>query len=102
MILVRLIGYVLLLAGIAALGAEIYRSLEAGHWVLLPFGEIWATIDIESLNIVQAGLERHVHPLLWDPVLLSIVLAPAWLVLGLPGLILILIARQRRRRRMFS
>lgn len=102
MIVLRILGYVLLLAGITALGAEVLNSIEAGAWTILTGGEIWARIDLPSLNALQAGLERHIDPFLWDPILLNILLAPAWLVLGLPGLILILVARRRRSRRMFS
>ncbi|PJK29585.1 hypothetical protein [Minwuia thermotolerans] len=102
MIVLRILGYLLLLAGITALGVEILNSLEAGEWAILSAGEIWARIDRESLRATQVGLERYIHPYLWDPIMLNIVLAPAWLVLGLPGLILILLARRRRSRRMFS
>lgn len=103
MIVLRILGYLLLLAGITALGVEILHSLEAGEWTILTGGEIWARIDRESLRATQVGIERHLGiPFLWDPILLNIILAPAWLVLGLPGLILILLARRRRSRRMFS
>lgn len=102
MILLRIIGYLLLFLAIVALGAEILMSVQAGEWVALAVGDVWAEIDRNSIALVQAGLERHVHPYLFDPVLLTILLWRAWLVAGVPALIILLLARRRRQRRMFT
>lgn len=102
MSVLRIIGYVLLLAGIVALGFEIVQSLEAGRWILLTLGQVWAAIDRVSLNMVQVGLERYIHPFLWDPVFLTVLLWPAWLVFGVLGGLLIALGRRRRSKRMFS
>lgn len=103
MIIVRIIGYVLLLAGLVALGAELLSSLEAGKWTIIPLGQRWVEFfGFTSLQSIQVGLERYVHPFLWNPVLQSVFEAPAWLPLVLLGLIFILVARRRRRRRMFG
>lgn len=102
MILLRIIGYLLLFLAIAALGAEILMSVEAGEWVALAVGDVWAEIDRNSISLVQAGLERHVHPYLFDPILLTILLWRAWLVAGVPALVILLLARRRRQRRMFT
>ncbi|MDF1734157.1 MAG: hypothetical protein P1U37_02655 [Minwuia sp.] len=102
MILLRIIGYLLLFLAIAALGAEILMSVQAGEWVALAVGDIWAEIDRESIGLVQVGLERYVHPYLFDPILLTILLWPAWLVAGVPALVILLLARRRRQRRMFT
>lgn len=102
MILLRIIGYLLLFLAIAALGAEILMSVQAGEWVALAVGDVWAEIDRNSISLVQAGLERHVHPYLFDPILLTILLWRAWLVAGIPALVILLLARRRRQRRMFT
>lgn len=102
MILLRIIGYLLLFLAIAALGAEILTSVQAGEWVSLAVGDVWADIDRESIGLVQVGLERYVHPFLFDPILLTILLWPAWLVAGIPALVILLLARRRRQRRMFT
>ncbi|WP_281018871.1 MULTISPECIES: hypothetical protein [unclassified Minwuia] len=102
MILLRIIGYLLLFLAIAALGAEILMSVQAGEWVSLAVGDVWAQIDRESIGLVQVGLERYVHPYLFDPVLLTILLWPSWLVAGVPALLILLLARRRRQRRMFT
>ena len=102
MILLRIIGYLLLFLAIAALGAEILMSVQAGEWVSLAVGDVWAEVDRESIGLVQVGLERYVHPYLFDPILLTILLWPAWLVAGGPALVILLLARRRRQRRMFT
>ena len=102
MILLRIIGYLLLFLAIAALGAEILMSVQAGEWVSLAVGDVWAEVDRESIGLVQVGLQRYVHPYLFDPILLTILLWPAWLVAGVPALVILLLARRRRQRRMFT
>jgi hypothetical protein len=37
-----------------------------------------------------------VHPVLWHPVISTILLAPAFIVIGLPGALLAFLARRRR------
>lgn len=102
MILLRIVGYILLLSGIAALGAELLQYLEAGTWRSLPLGKLWYDLDRESLNGFQVVLERYIWDVLWDPVVLTVLQWPAWAVLGTPGLLILALARRRRQRRMFS
>lgn len=103
-VVVRVFGYLLLLTGLAALGAEILKSLETGAWTPVPLGQRWTDIfGFQSLQAIQVGLERHLGiPFLWDPVVQGVFEAPAWVPLCVLGLILIVFARRRRQRRMFS
>ena len=98
----RPLGWGLVALALLALGAELLASLEAGDYVALTAGEVWYAIDPASLNLVQAVVQRYLHPALWDPVATAILLRPAWLVLGLPGAALAYIFRTRRPRRWFS
>lgn len=103
MFIIRIIGYLLLLAGLVALGAELLSSLEAGEWTPIALGQRWVEFfGFSSLQSIQVGLERYVHAFLWNPVLQSVFEAPAWLPLVILGLLIILIARRRRRHRMFG
>ncbi|WP_417515318.1 hypothetical protein [Minwuia sp.] len=103
MIIVRLIGYILLLAGLVALGAEVLVSLEAGSWTPISLGQRWAEFfGFDSILAIQNGLQRYLHPFLWDPLLQSVFEAPAWLPLVVLGLLILLVSRRRRTRRMFS
>ncbi len=71
---------------------------------LRPAGELWSHIDVASLNLVQAVIERYVWPPLWDPVIFSLLLLPAIVIPAVPGLVLVVLChgrvkRRRRRRR---
>ena len=46
-----------------------------------------------TLNLVQAATERYVSPWLWDPVLVSILFVPVFVLLGVIGFLLMLVAR---------
>lgn len=61
-------------------------------------GYVWANIHQNSLLLAQPAVERHVTPWLWQSVLQPFFLEqPAWLVLGILGILLLLIGRKKRR-----
>ena len=59
-------------------------------------GEDWNNLHSTSLQLLQPAIERHVAIWLWDPLMLSVLTAPTWLVLGIIGSIFILIGRKRK------
>lgn len=99
----RAIGWLLVLAALCAAGYEAWLAVEAGAWRPVAAGELWYRLHSASLNAAQAGIQRYVAPWLWDPAITAVLLAPAWLVLGLPGALLLWLCRRRggrgRRRR---
>ena len=99
MIVFRAIGWLLVLAALAALGWDIYLWIHEGHWAATPTGKVWYQISPGSLNLLQAVIERHIWKILWNPIVLTVLLQPLWLVLGIPGLLLALVPRPRKRRR---
>ena len=46
-------------------------------------------------RLLQGFIERQIHPLLWDPILLHMLMLPNWLVLGLFGAGLFYLVRRR-------
>ena len=93
----RVFGWALLLLAALAAIADAVRWGRTGVWRSETLGGLWAQYDVAGLNLVQAGIQRHVAPWLWDDALLPALLAPAWLVPGLAGLILAALFRRRRR-----
>jgi hypothetical protein len=89
-------GAGLLALGLAALGYEGLLALETGSYRMLAAGELWYALDRSSLNLVQAIIQRHVHPALWDPLLASILIWPVWSLLGGAGAFLFLAFAPRR------
>ncbi len=95
MVVGRVLGWLLIVLAVAAAGYEGISSIDAGAYDELAFGELWAKIDIASLNLVQAVVQRHIWPWLWDAVILNLLLLPAWAVLSVPGIIMVLAFRTR-------
>lgn len=98
MIIGRVIGWIFLIAAIAVLVRDVTAWISTGDFVLIAAGELWFSLDNGSLNLVQAVTQRYVLPSLWDPVIVTILLWPAILVLGVPGLILSWLFRRRPRK----
>lgn len=97
----RIIGVIFAALALLAAGGELVSSLEAGSWQPLALGLLWYRIDPGSLNLLQAAIERHVSPTIWDPVLVTILQAPTWLVLGLIAALLLYLFRRRQPKRWF-
>ena len=99
MLIFRLIGYLLALAGLGFLIVDGARSIAAGELILTRFGQSWFDLDSASLNAAQALVQRYVHPYVWDPVIQTILQWPTFAVaLGL-SLLFVVIGRPRRRGR---
>ena len=96
MIFARVIGWSLIAFALIVAGSEILNSLEEGAWRPLAAGLLWYKISPGGINFTQAIVQRYLHPTLWDPVIIAILQTPAWVVLGLPGLILLLYCRKER------
>jgi hypothetical protein len=80
---------------------EGWQLVAGGRAGFSKVGDIWYAIHPTSLQLLQPAIERHIEPRvgqwLWDPVMLTILTAPAWLVLAIIGAILMLIGWRRRR-----
>lgn len=98
MMIGRIIGWIFLIAALAVLVRDVLASIDAGSLVLIATGELWFSLHNGSLNLIQAVTQRYVSPSLWDPVIVTVLLWPAVLVLGVPGIVLSWLFRARRRK----
>ncbi len=96
---VRVIGLWLVAVAVVAAAIDGTKSIAASKLVLTPLGQHWFQLAPESLNAAQAGIQRTVSPLLWDPVIQWILLLPTWLVAGVLGMLLVWLGSRGRRRR---
>lgn len=99
MIIARIIGLLLVLAGATAF---VFDLLEASGFEAVEMsaaGELWYRLHPGSLELSQAVIERYLWPPLWNPGIVTILLWPAPLVFAIPGLaILGLVALMGRTR----
>jgi hypothetical protein len=65
------------------------------HLAFLKFGEAWAIVDQNSLNLVQEWTKQHA-PWAWDPYLQRGFDLPTWTVLGVAAMILIVLGRKKK------
>jgi len=99
MIVGRVIGWILVVAGLAILAKDVIGWLDTGTLAFSATGELWFSLHNGSLNLIQAITQRYIWPTLWDPVLVTVLLWPAFLVIGIPGLLLSWLFRRRPRLR---
>lgn len=91
------LGCVLLLAAFAAAAAEVVVHAERGREPgMATAHDLWYALAPGSLVIAHIRVER-LSPALWDPVIVTILSWPAWVLLGLPGAALFAAFRPRRR-----
>lgn len=57
--------------------------------------DVWSAIHQASLAALQPAIEG-LSPWLWDPVAITILRQPAWLVLAVTGILLIMIGRKKK------
>lgn len=97
--LLRILGYGLLAVAIIAGISDASSSIAQSEVHLAPLGQVWFDLSPETLNLAQAGVQRHLHPALWDPVLQSMLTWPVWAVFAPFGLLLLWLGARRRRQR---
>ena len=97
MVFLRILGVWFLLGAMIALTIDGTKSLASGEgqWVLTPLGEHWFNLHAASLNTLQAAIERNVSPILWDPVVVSLLQVPTWVFFGVLGLLMYWLGRHR-------
>ena len=72
------------------------RSIAGNQLVITSVGEIWNNIHSTSLQLLQPAIERHVAVWLWNPVILTVLTAPAALVFAIIGAFLMLLGRKKK------
>ena len=96
MIVGRIIGWLFVLAAVATAARDITAWIDTGTYVQIRLGELWFQIDNASLNLVQAVVQRYVFPALWDPVIVTVLLLPAWFFFAVPAIVLLVLCRRKR------
>lgn len=85
-----------MLAAFAGAAAEtIARALPGGSGWMLSTAELWQSLWPGAYLISSIRISA-LEPQLWDPVILTFLSVPAWLLLGLPGVILAWMCRPNR------
>lgn len=92
--LLRLIGYLSVAAGFVALVIDGARSIANAGLRFTPLGEVLIAVIQERYQQIQPAIERNLHPWLWDPLVLSVLRAPAAVIALLLGFALLWLGRR--------
>lgn len=91
----RSLGLVLLAAGFVFFIYDGTKSIADQTVYISKFSQTWAEIHQQSLQSVQAAVEKSAA-WLWTPVIQPVLEQPTWLVLGTIGMIMILLGRKKK------
>lgn len=96
----RFLAAAIALLAVGVFAVDLWSGPGSGHALRLSvLGEWWAWIHRDSLLLLQPALERHLSPILWDPVMLTLLETPLSVLLAILAAVIWLGARRRPRKR---
>ena len=96
--ILRLLGLFSLALAVITAVLDVTRTIADSAPVITPLGTDWFNFSPSSLNLSQAIIQRYVHPVLWDPVFVKILLMPSWSVFAVLAALLLWFGKPRERR----
>lgn len=91
--LVRALGLLLLAGGFVLAVVDGTQSIAQSQLAFRPLGATAFALFPKSFPVLEPAVTRHLHPFIWDPLLLNVLLLPTALVLFVLGLVLVWLAR---------
>jgi hypothetical protein len=98
----RLLAGIFLLIAVMAAVTDATHSLASKQITLLSAQDHWSRLAPTSFAAARASVRRSTHPLVWDAGLGKVLQLPAWVLLGLVGLLLAYAGRRRRRVNLYA
>jgi hypothetical protein len=98
-LILRVLGTWLLGLAVVLLIIDGTKSLAANALVLTPLGETWSTVNAPSLSAVRAFFETRFFADFLGRLFSLLLTYPAFAVIAVPGLLLAVVGRARRRQR---
>jgi hypothetical protein len=94
--LFRFIGLICLAAAFILVIYDGTKSIAANSLFLTSTRTLWELISAGSVAKLKPVIEPYAGGLLWDPVMVAILAAPAWALLGGFGVLLLLFGRRKK------
>jgi len=94
--LFRFIGLICLAAAFILLIYDGTKSIAGNRLYLTSLRTLWELINAGSLQKLKPLIEPFAGGFLWDPVMVAILAAPSWSLLGGFGILLLLLGRRKR------
>jgi cytochrome c-type biogenesis protein CcmH/NrfF len=80
---------------LAVLARDMFVWIDTKHWAPIAVGQLWFDLDRSSLNLVQAVVQRYIHPFLWDPIIVTVLLWWAFAALMVLGVLILALSGRR-------
>jgi hypothetical protein len=94
--LLRLFGLIFLAAGFVLVIYDGTKSIAGNMLFLTSVRAIWDLASPGSLAKLRPMIEPYAGGYLWDPLMITILAAPGWSVLGAFGIAFLLLGRKKR------
>jgi len=94
--LLRFIGLLCLAAAFILVIYDGTKSIAGNGLALTSVRALWELINAGSLQKLEPMVRPYAGGLLWDPVMVTLLSAPAWGMFGLFGIVFILLGRKKR------
>jgi len=94
--LLRFLGLILLAAAFILVIYDGTKSIAANSISLTTVQALWTLVHPSSLAKLKPLIEPYAKGLLWDPVTVSLLAAPAWSLLGIAGILLLFLGRKKK------
>lgn len=94
--MLRFIGIWILAAGFVFFVYDGTKSIAGNAFYMTKLGDTWNAVHSTSQQWLQPTIEHNLAAWLWDPVALSVLTAPTWLVFGIIGAVLVLLGRKKK------
>jgi hypothetical protein len=93
--LVRFLGLVLMAAGFVGLVIDATGSIANGQATFTPLGEVGQSLFPGSFGQLEPAVSRNAHPIVWDPVLVTLFKLPAAITGFALGALFLWLGRRR-------
>ena len=94
--LFRFLGLICLAAAFILVIYDGTKSIAVNSLYLTSVRALWDLINAGSLAQLKPQIQSYANGVLWDPVMLSLLAAPSWSVLGILGIIFVLLGRKKK------
>jgi hypothetical protein len=94
--LFRFLGLILLAAAFILVIYDGTKSIAGNGLSLTTVQALWELINPASLAKLKPLILPYAGGLLWDPLTVSVLAAPAWSLLGIAGILLLFFGRKKK------
>ena len=98
----RALAWIFLVAAVMVLTADVTRAVVGHGSVDDVLAAHWNELSPSTLAVAAAFVQRSLHPKLWDPVMVRLLILPTWMLLGAIGALFAVLARRKARTNIFA